>query len=85
MAQLTEQQAHLASLINQRDKLNQEIETLKANASATRDLYMKVAGAIEYLTQIGVNLPEPEVVAEETSEETSEEVAEETEDTTEEG
>ena len=59
MAELTEQQTHLASLINQREKLNAELETLKANATGTRDLYMKVAGAIEYVTEEGVTLPEP--------------------------
>ena len=64
MAELTEQQTHLASLINQRDKLNAELESLKTGAAATRDLYMKVAGAIEYLTQVGVTLPEPETTEE---------------------
>ena len=65
MAELTEQQTHLASLVTQRDKLNAELESLKAGATATRDLYMKVVGAIEYLTQVGVKLPEPEVAEEE--------------------
>ena len=60
MAELTEQQTHLASLITQRDKLTAEIETIKNNGASTRDLYLKVLGAIEYLTQVGVTLPEPE-------------------------
>ena len=80
MPELTEQQAHLSSLIDQRDKLAGEIENLKNNASAARDLYLKVVGAIEYLTQVGVALPEPEITEEEV------EVTEESEaETTEEG
>jgi hypothetical protein len=76
MPEMTEQQNHLASLIQQRDKLNESLESLKANASATRDLYFKVLGAIEYLTQIGVELPGPEAT-EEVSEVTEEEITEE--------
>jgi Tfp pilus assembly protein PilN len=75
MPELTEQQAHLSSLIQQRDRLSEDIEKLKTNATQTRDLYLKVLGAIEYLVQVGVTLPEPEVALEESAEETTEEVA----------
>jgi len=58
---MTEQQQHLQQLLEQRVKLESEI-------NQNRELFWKVQGAIEYLTQIGVTLPEPE------SKETSEEV-----------
>ncbi len=50
---MTEQQQHLANLLEQRNSLEQQI-------SQNRELFWKVQGAIEYLTQIGVTLPEPE-------------------------
>ena len=73
---MTEQQTHLASLTQQKEFLATELETIKNNASNTRDLYLKVLGAIEYLTQIGVTLPEPEVTEEVTEEETEEVIEE---------
>jgi prefoldin subunit 5 len=57
---MTEQQEHLANLLNQRQQLTQELETLQGQATAKRELFLKVQGVIEYLTQIGVVLPEPE-------------------------
>ena len=51
--ELTEQQTHLQNLLNQR------IDLEKALAK-NRELYLKVQGAIEYLVQTGVSLPEPE-------------------------
>lgn len=51
---MTEQQEHLANLLQQRAQLDTEI-------AKNRELFWKVQGAIEYLTQIGVTLPEPEV------------------------
>jgi hypothetical protein len=68
---MTEQQEHLANLLQQRQQLSQELETLQGQATTKRELFFKVQGVIEYLTQIGVVLPEPETV-EETVEEVSE-------------
>jgi len=65
---MTEQQEHLANLLQQRQTLSQELESLQGQATAKRELLLKVQGVIEYLTQIGVVLPEPEPV-EEVSEE----------------
>ncbi len=48
---MTEQQQHLANLLEQRNTLERQI-------SQNRELFWKVQGAIEYLTQIGVALPE---------------------------
>ena len=44
---------HLKSLADQQLALSKEIET-------KRNLLMKVTGAIEYLTEIGVTLPKEE-------------------------
>jgi prefoldin subunit 5 len=66
---MTEQQQHLTNLLQQRQTLSQELETLQGQATAKRELFLKVQGAIEYLQQVGVVLPEPEPV-DEVSEET---------------
>ena len=51
--ELTEQQTHLQNLLEQS-------KDLEASLEKNRNLYLKVQGAIEYLTQVGVTLPEPE-------------------------
>ena len=66
---MTEQQQHLTNLLQQRQTLSQELETLQGQATAKRELFLKVQGTIEYLQQVGVVLPEPEPV-DEVSEET---------------
>jgi hypothetical protein len=60
---MTEQQEHLINLLQQRQSLSQE-------TTEKRELLLKVQGAIEYLTQIGVTLPEsdPAEEVEETEE-----------------
>ena len=68
---MTEQQEHLTNLTQQRQTLSQELESLNGKITNRRELFLKVQGAIEYLTQIGVVLPEPE-----TTEEAVEEVSE---------
>jgi hypothetical protein len=60
---MTEQQQHLANLLQQRSDLDNAI-------AQNRELFLKVQGAIEYLQQIGVTLPEPESTEE--TEETEE-------------
>ena len=57
---MTEQQEHLANLLQQRQTLQNEIEQLQNSAGTKRELFWKIQGAIEYLTQTGVTLPEPE-------------------------
>ena len=51
---MTEQQEHLSNLLKQREEIARSLER-------TRETLYKVTGAIEYLTQTGVTLPEPEV------------------------
>ena len=60
MAELTEQQKHLSSLLEQRAGLVAEINDLNAQVAAKRELTLRALGAIEYLQQIGVELPAPE-------------------------
>jgi hypothetical protein len=57
---MTEQQEHLTNLLQQRQQLSQEIESIQGQATLKKELYFKVQGVIEYLTQLGVVLPEPE-------------------------
>jgi prefoldin subunit 5 len=61
---MTEQQQHLENLLKQRQQLSQELESLQGQTNSKRELFIKVQGVIEYLTQIGVVLPEPESVEE---------------------
>ena len=53
MAETPDHQTHLKSLADQQVALSNEIEKKK-------NLLMKVTGAIEYLTEIGVTLPKEE-------------------------
>ena len=53
MAEVPDHQTHLKSLADQQVALSNEIEKKK-------NLLMKVTGAIEYLTEIGVTLPKEE-------------------------
>ena len=50
MSEVVDHQTHLKSLAEQQVALSNEIEK-------KRNLLMKVTGAIEYLTEIGVTLP----------------------------
>ena len=53
MSEVTDHQSHLKSLIEQQTTLSQEMDS-------KRNLLLKVTGAIEYLTEIGVTLPKEE-------------------------
>lgn len=66
---MEEQQNHLTQLIEQRNKLASDLETLGTQSSRTRELMFKTQGAIEYLEAVGVKLPEPEVTEEASAEE----------------
>ena len=58
--QLTEQQNHLQSILNQQKELANEINMLQGQLNAKRELFSKTQGVVEYLNTIGVKLPEPE-------------------------
>ncbi len=66
MAELTEQQSHLQSILSQQKELANEINQLNAQLTAKKELFNKTQGVVEYLNTIGVKLPEPEKPAEET-------------------
>ena len=68
---MTEQQQHLANLVEQRDALRSDLEKLQETTGNRRELFFKVQGAIEYLTQTGVELPEAEVAETEVVEESA--------------
>ena len=63
MAELTEQQKHLQSVLEQQQTLVSEINTLEAQARTKREMAVKLQGIAEYLNGIGVKLPEPEEAA----------------------
>ena len=67
MAELTEQQGHLSSILNQQKDLANEINQLNAQLNSKKELFNKTQGVVEYLSTIGVKLPEPEAPAEETT------------------
>ena len=67
MAELTEQQGHLQSILTQQRDLATEINALQAQITNKKELFNKTQGVVEYLTQLGVELPkEEEAPAEET-------------------
>ena len=66
MAELTEQQGHLSSILSQQKELANEINQLQGQLQSKRELFQKTQGVVEYLQTIGVTLPEPEAPAEET-------------------
>ena len=63
MAELTEQQTHLQSVIAQQNTLAQEVQQLNTALDSKRSMYTKLQGVREYLEQTGVSLPEPEAEA----------------------
>ena len=63
MAELTEQQKHLQSVLEQQQTLVSEINTLEAQARTKREMAVKLQGIAEYLNGIGVKLPEKEEAA----------------------
>ena len=63
MAELTEQQTHLQSVIDQQNTLAQEVQQLNNALDSKRSMYTKLQGVREYLEQTGVSLPEPEAEA----------------------
>lgn len=67
---MTEQQTHLSQLLEQQQTLINDINTLNTQLTTKRELVLKVQGAIEYLQQTGITLPEPEVKEKETETET---------------
>ena len=68
---MTEQQQHLKDLLERRASIQGELEKIQGQMTVQRELFLKIQGIIEYLTQIGVTLPTEEAPAEEPVEEAS--------------
>ena len=60
--QLTEQQGHLKSILSQQQELANEINQLNAQLNSKKELFNKTQGVVEYLSTIGVKLPESEEI-----------------------
>ena len=60
MADLNEQQNHLAQVLQQQQTLVQEINNLNSQVETKKQMALKLQGVAEYLDQIGIKLPEPE-------------------------
>ena len=68
----TQQQNHLKQVVEQSQGLVNEINQLEGQAKQKREMLLKLQGIIEYLQQMGVELPkeeeaETEVVTPETT------------------
>tara|TARA_R100000084_G_scaffold107725_2_gene68574 strand:+ start:37 stop:246 length:210 start_codon:yes stop_codon:yes gene_type:complete len=57
---MTEQQEHLAQLLFQQQQIIEGLNSLNAQLEEGRGNLLRVQGAIGYLTETGVSLPEPE-------------------------
>lgn len=55
---MTEQQQHLKELLEKRALLQRELELLQVEANSKKEVFLKIQGIIEYLSQLGVTLPE---------------------------
>ena len=65
---MTDQQQHLAQVLEQQQTLLAEINELNTQVDNKRQIAIKLQGVREYLEQLGVELPkEDEEVAEEPS------------------
>ena len=60
MAELNEQQSHLAQVLQQQQTLVGEINDLNNQVETKKQMALKLQGVAEYLDQIGIKLPEPE-------------------------
>ena len=57
---MTEQQNHLAQVLQQQQTLVKEINDLNSQVESKKQIALKLQGVAEYLDQIGIKLPEPE-------------------------
>lgn len=55
---MTEQQNHLQTVIEQQKALVSEINELNNSLSLKKEQFIKLQGVVEYLTGLGVTLPE---------------------------
>ena len=58
--ELTDHQTHLKSVTEQAQGLVNEINQLEGQAKQKREMLLKLQGIVEYLQQMGVELPKEE-------------------------
>lgn len=63
---MTEQQEHLLQVVEQQKQIINDINNLNGQLNSKKENLYKLQGIIEYLEQIGVTLPNEEVVEEST-------------------
>ena len=56
---MTEQQKHLETLLMQREELVTEANKLNNALNVNKEKFLKIQGVLEYLSQLGVKLPDP--------------------------
>ena len=57
---MTDQQQHLKQVLEQQKTLVGEINELNSQVESKRQMALKLQGVLEYLQQVGVELPEEE-------------------------
>ena len=82
---MSEQQDHLKNLLNQRQSILNEIAELNQQIIAKRELALRASGAIEYLQQIGIEVPVEEAPVSEEPPRPEEEIADAVAEPTSEG
>ena len=65
---MTDQQQHLAQVLEQQNTLVNEINALNSQVESKKQMALKLQGVAEYLQQLGVELPEEDDAAEGTAE-----------------
>ena len=65
---MTEQQKHLQELLQKKESVLKDLENLQIEMNSKREIFLKIQGIIEYLTQTGVTLPEESEEEEKTKE-----------------
>lgn len=55
---MTDQQQHLTKAIEQQKAIALDLEKLNSQTLIQKEMFLKLQGVIEYLTQLGVTIPE---------------------------
>ena len=72
---MTDQQNHLKQVLEQQKTLVAEINELNSAVESKKSMALKLQGVLEYLQQLGIELPKEEEAAEAPAEEATAEVA----------
>tara|TARA_Y100001938_G_C7923358_1_gene345609 strand:+ start:258 stop:482 length:225 start_codon:yes stop_codon:yes gene_type:complete len=72
---MTDQQNHLKQVLEQQKTLVAEINELNSAVESKKSMALKLQGVLEYLQQLGIELPKEEEASEAPAEEATAEVA----------